>query len=176
VLYYAALYLKSLGLSQVDIGKLLWIPPLGWEAGYFFWGWWTDRTVARRGFTTASYRRLFALLTAASLPLAAVTLIASVPALMAALWFAMFVAAGFIVVSVSYATTAFGTADSGLLAGLGAGSWSALVAILMPAAGWLFDRHLYAAAFALAAAFPPAGLACWLVLNRNSKALAAADC
>lgn len=169
VLYYAALYLRVLGLSQVEIGTLLWIPPLGWEAGYFAWGWWTDRTVARAGFTTSSYRRLFTLLTLASLPVAGATFIAWVPGLMALLWFAMFVAAGFIVVSVSFATTAFGVKDSGFLAGLGAGSWSALVAIVMPAAGKLFDMQLYSWAFLLAAAFPLAGLCAWLILNRAPK-------
>ena len=43
VLYAAALYLANpLGCSQAFIGKVLWIPPLGWEAGYFFWGWMAD--------------------------------------------------------------------------------------------------------------------------------------
>ncbi|MBI4476449.1 MAG: MFS transporter, partial [Acidobacteria bacterium] len=36
VLYVAAIYLsQALGKTQVQIGKVLWIPPLGWEAGYF---------------------------------------------------------------------------------------------------------------------------------------------
>ena len=44
VLYGAALYLaQALGCSQEFIGKVLWIPPLGWEAGYFVWGWLCDR-------------------------------------------------------------------------------------------------------------------------------------
>src|SRR4051812_14313315 len=45
VLYSASLYLaKPLGHSQEFIGKVLWIPPLGWELGYFFWGWLSDRS------------------------------------------------------------------------------------------------------------------------------------
>jgi len=43
VLYGAALYLnQAFGKTQAEIGKVLWIPPLGWEIGYFFWGWVTD--------------------------------------------------------------------------------------------------------------------------------------
>jgi hypothetical protein len=29
--------------SQTDLGKVLWIPPLGWEIGYLLWGWVVDR-------------------------------------------------------------------------------------------------------------------------------------
>ncbi|MGH9723031.1 MAG: MFS transporter, partial [Bryobacteraceae bacterium] len=40
VMYGASLYLnRALGASQAEIGKVLWIPPLGWEIGYFTWGW-----------------------------------------------------------------------------------------------------------------------------------------
>lgn len=169
VLYYAPLYLKVLGKTQVELGHLLWIPPLGWELGYFVWGWWTDRTVAGKGFSTAAYRSLFTILMLLSLPLAAVPFLPSFPAAMFALFFAMFIASGFIVSSVSYATTAFGPRDSGLVAGLGAGSWSALVAVIMPVAGRLFDLQLYPAAFLIAALFPFAGWAIWLALNQGRR-------
>src|SRR5262249_47562476 len=40
ILYSASLYLVNpMGCSQATIGKILWIPPLGWEVGYFVWGW-----------------------------------------------------------------------------------------------------------------------------------------
>ena len=174
VLYYAPLYLKVLGKTQIELGSLLWIPPLGWEAGYYVWGWWTDRTVARTGFTTASYRGLFTVLTLLSLPLAAVPFIASFPLAMFELFFAMFISAGFVIGSVSYATTAFGLRDSGFLAGLGAGSWSALVAVIMPIAGRLFDQQNYPLAFLITALFPVAGWAIWLALNRATPQVAAA--
>jgi ACS family hexuronate transporter-like MFS transporter len=46
ILYLTPLYLnRGLGLSQADILKVLWVPPLGWEVGYFFWGWVCDRYV-----------------------------------------------------------------------------------------------------------------------------------
>ena len=104
-----------------------------------------------------------------SLPLAAVPWIDSFPVVMFLLFFAMFITAGFIISGVSYATTAFGLRDSGFLAGLGAGSWSALVAIIMPIAGRLFDLHNYAAAFLLTALFPLVGWAIWLVINREPR-------
>src|SRR5260370_20216361 len=44
VLYQSSIYLSAvMHKSQVEIGHVLWIPPLGWEAGFFFWGWVTDR-------------------------------------------------------------------------------------------------------------------------------------
>lgn len=167
VLYYAPLYLKVLGKTQIELGTLLWIPPLGWEVGYYAWGWWTDRAVGAKGFTTAAYRRLFTVLTILSLPLAAVPFADSVPVAMAEMFFAMFISAGFIIGTLSYATAVFGLRDSGFLAGLGAGSWSALVAVIMPVAGRLFDLQNYAAAFLIAALFPLTGWAIWNVLNRR---------
>jgi len=169
VLYYAPLYLKVLGKTQVELGSLLWIPPLGWEVGYYVWGWWTDRTVARAGFTTATYRGLFMLLALLSLPLALVPFTPSFPLAMFEFFFAMFIAAGFIITTVSYATTAFGLRDSGFLAGLGAGAWGALVAVIMPIAGRLFDQQNYPLAFLITALFPLTGFAIWQALNRGAR-------
>jgi len=164
VLYYASLYLRSLGLSQVQIAQLLWIPPLGWEVGYFFWGWWTDRA---RG----SLRNVLALLTVLSLPLAAVPYLPGIAAPLAAMFFSMFVTAGFIIGGVAYGTSVFGPKHAGFIAGLGAGSWSALVAIAMPLFGRLFDLKLYAASFLLVVCFPLVGMAAWLLVNRRPPAI-----
>ena len=166
VLYFAPLYLKVLGKTQVELGGLLWIPPLGWEIGYYAWGWWTDRAVGSKGFTTSAYRKLFTVLMLLSLPLAAVPFAPSVPIAMSLLFFAMFISSGFIIGTLSYATATFGLRDSAFLAGLGAGSWSALVAIIMPIAGRLFDQQNYQLAFFIPALFPLAGWAIWLRLNR----------
>ena len=44
VLYESSLYLGAvLHKSQGQIGHVLWIPPLGWEIGFFFWGWVNER-------------------------------------------------------------------------------------------------------------------------------------
>src|SRR5439155_26566479 len=42
--YLSPLYLnRAMGLTQAQLGRVLWIPLVGWEAGYFFWGWVADR-------------------------------------------------------------------------------------------------------------------------------------
>src|SRR5438552_9978305 len=44
ILTLLSLYLSSgLGLSQRDLAGVLWMPPLAWGVGYFFWGWIADR-------------------------------------------------------------------------------------------------------------------------------------
>src|SRR5579864_2507621 len=59
LLYQAAnFFSQTMGKSQVEIGHVLWIPPLGWEIGYFFWGWAMDR-FARGGADASGVRRLF---------------------------------------------------------------------------------------------------------------------
>jgi ACS family hexuronate transporter-like MFS transporter len=152
-LYFASPYLRTLGKSQIEIGNLLWIPPLGWELGYFVWGWLIDKTAHKHG-----HQKLFAALTILSIPLAFAPYVKDITALMALLFFAMFIASGFIVGGVSFGTTAFGVRDSAYLAGISSGAWSALVAIVTPMTGRLFDHQLYAEAFLLAALLPAAGL------------------
>ena len=139
--------------------------------GYYAWGWWTDRAVGGKGFTTAAYRNLFTALMLLSLPLAAVPFSGSVTGAMALMFFAMFIASGFIIGTLSYATATFGLRDSAFLAGLGAGSWSALVAVVMPLAGRLFDQKNYELAFLLTALFPCAGWAIWLALHKDTGTL-----
>lgn len=168
VLYYSPLYLRVLGKSQAELGGLLWIPPLGWEIGYFFWGWLTDRFVARSGFNLSAYRALIAALALLSLPLAVVPMISNFPGVMAGLCFATFVCSGFVILAVSYATSVFGLRDSAFLAGLGAGSWSAAVGVVMPLAGRFYDRQDYQAAFLLPVIFPLVGWAAWARLNRGT--------
>jgi MFS transporter, ACS family, hexuronate transporter len=159
VIYGAAIYLtKVRGLTQGQVGALLWIPPLGWEVGYFFWGWVADRLRGRFG-------RVFLALTVSSLPLSVVPFAPSVGLVMAGMFFAMFVAAGFIILSISYGTSAFPASQSGLIAGAGAGSWSAAVALVMPVFGRLFDQGRYDQAFLLATVFPIIGYAAWRLLH-----------
>lgn len=159
VIYGAAIYMvKVRGLTQGQVGALLWIPPLGWELGYFFWGWVADRMRGRFG-------SVFLTLTVLSVPLVIAPRAPSVPVVMAAFFFAMFVAAGFVILSIAYGTEVFPASQSGLIAGAGAGSWSAVVAVLMPVFGRLFDQGRYDAAFALATAFPILGYIGWRWLD-----------
>ena len=145
---------------------MLWIPPLGWEVGYFFWGWVIDRAVRRRAFGPGLLRRLFGILALLSLPLATAPLVHALPLLLALLFFAMFVAAGFVIASLAETTRRHSLAHSAYIAGLGAGSWSGAMAILMPIFGRLFDRGAYQVAYAIAAAAPTLGSLLWWALAR----------
>jgi ACS family hexuronate transporter-like MFS transporter len=159
VIYGSAIYLsKALGVPQVTIGKLLWIPPLGWEVGYFFWGWVADRF-------SNHYRSLLAMSAILSLPLALVVTHRSVGLVMLQLFFAMFIAGAFVIISIAYAARVLPTEQSGLFAGLGAGSWSAVVAVVMPYFGRMFDQQRYAEAFGLAAFLPSIGFFGWWLLS-----------
>ena len=171
VLYEAANYLsQARGQSQGFVGMVLWIPPLGWEAGYFFWGWLSDSTLRIGTPVTTAARRGMAACTLFSLPLIAVPYLPATWMVMPALFLAMFVASGFIILSVAHATHVFSPAHSGLVAGVGAGSWSAAVAITMPLFGRLFDQHRYDAAFVIAGLSPVAGYLGWLWLSSRRPA------
>jgi ACS family hexuronate transporter-like MFS transporter len=109
VLYQMANYLaQARGESQGFIGAVLWIPPLGWEAGYFFWGWVLDLRV-RAG--VAPVRALRALLVLTGVFGVLIAVRPSLPAMwavMSELALAMFVSAGFVILSAAYATHVFG--------------------------------------------------------------------
>ncbi len=161
VLYGAAIYLSRVrGLSQAEVGALLWIPPLGWEIGYFFWGWIADRA---RG----QFAKVFLVMTILSLPMMALPGAPTVGLVMAGFFFAMFVGSGFIILPVAHATQVFPPSQSGFIAGVGAGSWSAVVALVMPVFGRLFDLGRYDLAFLLAAVFPIAGYLGWRTLTAS---------
>lgn len=168
VIYSSSVYLGRVrGVSQAELGQLLWIPPVGWEIGYFFWGWVSDRFGPVSG---TKARVLLGALTLLSLPLAFTPAILSSIPFMLALLFAMFVAAGFVILSISYAGETFTIESSGLIAGLGAGSWSAAVAVFMPYAGRLFDGGRYETAFLVAALVPVAGFVLWLFFDSQQTA------
>jgi ACS family hexuronate transporter-like MFS transporter len=168
VIYASALYLnRVLGLSQARIGTLLWIPPGGWEAGYFFWGWMADRLPSDSGPRLAGLRRLMASAAVLSLLAALVPHYRWLPLNMAQLFFSMFLAGGFIILPIAYATLVYSPAHSGSIAGLGAGAWSAAVALVMPVFGRFIDHARWDAAFLLAAVLPLAGYAAWRALSRE---------
>jgi len=169
VTYGTSIYLsQALGKSQAEIGAVLWIPPLGWEVGYFVWGWISDRALggAREQRT---FCILFGLQALLSLPLAAAPWFESYPLLLLELFFSMFVAAGVVIVSITYATRQYSSRHAGLIAGLGAGSWSAVVALAMPGFGRLFDHGQWGAAFLVAALVPAAGFLAWLLGGARAR-------
>jgi len=168
VLYQSPLYFgRALGKTQAEIGKVLWIPPLGWECGYFFWGWLADRLARGRENAVPVFRSLAVAALLGTLPLAAGARVGSFAALLGLLFWAMFIAGGNVIIALGYATRVVAPAHAGLLAGLGAGSWSAFVALTMPLFGRLMDLRAWDAAFALAAGIPVTGHLLWLWLNRG---------
>jgi MFS transporter, ACS family, hexuronate transporter len=171
VMYAAAIYLnQAMGKDQAFIGKVLWIPPLGWEVGYFFWGWIVDRMTASGIPKMTTVRRLMLSAVFLSLPLAAVPWMGPTWLVLLEMFFAMFVIVGFVVPSVAYATHVYAAEHSGLIAGIGAGSYGAIVALTMPLFGRLFDLRRYDAAFAIAALMPAVGYAGWAWINRGMLA------
>ena len=162
VLYLAPLYLnRALGFSQTDLGKVLWIPPLGWEIGYFFWGWFSDRYTA----SNPGPRWLMATLALIGLPTVLITRISSAGLVLFLMAWAMFAAGGFVVVSLRAAAQRYPKEQTALIGGIGAGSWSAFVALLLPQLGRLFDAKDYATAFNITALLPVVGVAIWWMVT-----------
>jgi ACS family hexuronate transporter-like MFS transporter len=87
-------------------------------------------------------------------------------------FWSMFVAAGFIVVALRAASRAYPAAQSSMVAGLGAGTWSALVAMLLPLLGRWFDQQRYTETFLLVTLVPVVGTALWLFLTRSQDSSA----
>ena len=102
-----------------------------------------------------------------SLPLAAVPWMTETWMVLLEMFFAMFVLVGFVVPSVAYATHVYAADHSGLIAGIGAGSYGAIVALTMPLFGRLFDQRRYGLAFAIAAVLPAIGYIGWAWINRS---------
>jgi ACS family hexuronate transporter-like MFS transporter len=182
VLYGAPIHLaRGLGCDQTTIGHVLWIPPLGWEVGYFFWGWILDRGARDPSVDHAAaeprtgrraskrFEHLFALLAALAVPFAVTPWLPSIPLVLLFLFFGMFVAAGTVIVSLSEVTDRYSTQHAGYLAGVGAGSWSGLMALGMPLFGRLFDRGAYGVAYAIAAAAPVVGWILWRLTHLESR-------
>jgi len=158
ILYLAPLYLShALGFTQAELGRVLWIPPFGWEVGYFFWGWFADRYAAGNKRPTWLFFT-FAIL---GLPLVSMTAFRSSAAALALMFWAMFVSAGVVVVSLRTSALAYPKQQTGLVAGIGAGSWSAIVGLVLPALGHMFDVHHYANAFLFVGTVPVFGAISW---------------
>jgi ACS family hexuronate transporter-like MFS transporter len=104
-----------------------------------------------------------------SLVFALTPLVPGTASVLVLMFLAMFAASGFLVLSVAYANSVYTADHAGLIAGVGAGSWSAAVAVMMPILGRLFDVHAYAAAFWIATAIPMCGFVGWLVLSREGE-------
>lgn len=160
VIYLTPLYLaRAFGLTPAQLGFVLWIPPAGLEAGYFFWGWISDR------FERASRRPvwLFVLMALMVLPLSAVHLFNSATAAVALLTLSLFASGGLVVVTLRTGALAYPGDQRSMAAGIASSSFSAAVALTLPICGHLFDRQMYTAAFGLVSVLPIVGTMIWWV-------------
>jgi MFS family permease len=172
-LYAAPLYLsRVLHVSQASLGHLLWVPPAGWEAGYLFWGKVADRRVAR---SAGGPGGLFAGLCVCGflIVLAPAAARCAWPILATMLLFfaQMFVAGGFVVLSLSDGMQAQPKANSGFLAGVAISSWALATGLLTPVLGHFFDLRAYAEGFWLVASLPVVGVLCWRILRQEASPL-----
>jgi len=167
MLYLAPVYLnRALGVSQARLGEILWVPAVCWELGYYFWGWISDRFVR----DDARPVRLYVLLTLLALVPAVVTLTSSWAAALALFSWGMFIAVGFIVTSLHVAARMYPRDETGKVAGIGSGAWSAIVAILLFAYGPWFGRQVYTPVFVTLSMVPALGTALWWWIGRPYNA------
>ena len=110
---------------------------------------------------------LFVLLALLGLPVAAVTAVSSSVAVLGLMFWSMFVSAGYVVVSLRSGALWYSREQTGLVAGIGAGSWSA-VTFLLPLMGRLFDLQRYQEAFLIVGLVPAAGTLIWWILTLNA--------
>lgn len=168
VLYIAPIDLgRRLGCDQATLGRLLWIPPLGWEVGYFFWGSIVDHASRRAPLGRSWFLRMYTGLAILSLPFAATACFHSRVAVLGLLFLGTFTAAGYVIASLAEVTRKHAPDHAATLAGLGAGSWSAVTAVVMPLFGRLLDEGAYGATYAIGAAAPLLALVMWRWLQRR---------
>ncbi len=167
--YLSPLYLsRALGLTQLQIGGVLWIPMLGWEAGYFFWGWIADRYLTNMQ-DQRSPARIFLLLTVLALPVALVTQTNSLAIVLALLFWATFVADGFVVTSLRVGMRIYPSDRTAMVAGIGSGSWSAVQAVVLPIYGRWVDLQWFGVIFLTMSLLPVVGTALWFWLSRKPE-------
>jgi len=165
ILYLSPLYLnRVLGFSEASLGKVLWIPPFGWELGYFFWGWAADR------FAPGHERpvKMFLLLSIAAVPVAAVPWTHSGPAVLLLFFWSMFITGGFQMLALRTGARTYPREQTALAGGTASGAWSAVAALLLPVLGHWFDQQRFAAISWLIAVTPLAGTGLWLWLSRRA--------
>jgi MFS transporter, ACS family, hexuronate transporter len=167
VAYLSPLYLnRALGLTQAQVASVVWIPMIGWEAGYFFWGWIADWYLA----DMPDWRkpaRIFVLLTVLALPSLLITQTDSLPAVLALLFWATFVADGFVVTSLRVGIRIYPKDRSAMVAGLGSGSWSAVQALVLPVYGYWVDLRWFGTIFLTMSLLPIVGTSLWFLLSRR---------
>ncbi len=158
------LYLnRAMGLTQARLGQVLWVPLVGWEAGYYFWGWVADKLVTP-GKRPAG---LFCLLAVLALPSGLIAMTSSLSLVLALMFWATFVADGFVVLSMRVGSHLYPRDQVAMVGGIGSGSWSAVVGIVQVVYGHWLDKHWYSAMWISMCLLPAAGTGLWLLLSRT---------
>ena len=174
VLTILAIYLvQRLQMTQADVNSVVWIPPLTWGIGYFFWGWAADRYAANNPRPVG----MFMLLTVISLTLGFTTMTASVPLAIGLISLSTFIGGGFQMVALKVGSYAFPREQSAMMSGIASGSWSLVNFILLQAIGPrsnLMDNQQWGAIFWIIALLPTVGIAVWLFLSRDQTTVARA--
>lgn len=185
VLTILAIYLaQRLQMTQADVNAVVWIPPLTWGIGYFFWGWAADRYAANNPRPIG----MFMLLTIVSLTLGFVTMTTSVPVAIGLIGLSTFIGGGFQMVALKVGSYAFPREQSALMSGIASGSWSLVNFILLNAIGAgvtiagvkilpganLISTQRWEEIFWVIALLPAVGIVAWLVLSRNQTTVARA--
>jgi ACS family hexuronate transporter-like MFS transporter len=166
ILTMLAVYMnQGLGVSQADLRLLLFVPPIAWGIGYFFWGWVADKFAQDNPRPVG----LFLLLTLCSLVLGLTTMTASIALTIAIMSWANFIGGGFQMVALKVASYSFPREQAASMTGIASGSWALVNYILLQFLGPMFNQHRYAEAFWLIALCPPLGVAVWLFLSRKQS-------
>jgi len=168
VLTILSIYLsQGLHLTQGQLNGLVWIPPLTWGIGYFFWGWAADKFAANNPRPVG----MFLLLTVASLTLGFVTSSASPSLAIALISFSTFIGGGFQMVALKAASYQFPREQSAMMTGIASGSWSlvnfALLQAIGPLMGWV-NGGRWDLIFWLIALLPAVGIGLWMALNAGA--------
>jgi ACS family hexuronate transporter-like MFS transporter len=165
-----SIYLSGgLGVSQKDVGNLLWIPALSWGIGYFFWGWIADRYAQDNRRPVG----LFLLLTVCALVLGATSWTRSVDITIGIMAWATFVGGGFQMIALKAASYSFPREQAAMMTGIASGSFALVNYILLQTPrvglGALFDQHRYAEAWWIVALCPVVGVIVWLFLSEQQE-------
>jgi ACS family hexuronate transporter-like MFS transporter len=169
VLTILSLYLaQRLQFTQGDVNNVVWIPPLTWGIGYFFWGWAADRYAANNPRPIG----MFALLTAASLTLGLVTMTTSVPIAIGLISLSTFIGGGFQMVSLKVGSYAFPREQAAMMSGIASGSWSLVNFVLLRFignwTGWM-NAQRWEEIFWTIALLPAVGIGLWFVLSSGDE-------
>jgi ACS family hexuronate transporter-like MFS transporter len=169
VLTILALYLgQGLQMTQAQVNSVVWVPPLTWGIGYFFWGWAADKFAA----TNTRPVGMFLLLTVCSLTLGFATWTASPVIAIGLISFSTFIGGGFQMVALKVGSFAFPREQSAMMTGIASGSWSLVNYVLLqaigPWSGWMNARN-WGAIFWLIAVLPAVGVGLWMALSAGEK-------